>query len=70
MTVILPNGNEVVANGRLALMRIQKRWREQYMGSNEHPTLGFPFTVILDDGTEQVIDDQVELDELLESCAG
>jgi len=70
VTVILPNGNEIVANSRLALMRIRRAWRERNPGSDEHPALGFPLTVILEDNTQQVINSQAEFDALLESCGG
>lgn len=68
VTVILPSGREITANSRQALMRIRRAWRELNPGSDEHPSLGFPFTVILEDGTQQVIDDQAEFDALVDSC--
>ncbi|MCB0559451.1 MAG: hypothetical protein KDD09_10940 [Phaeodactylibacter sp.] len=68
VTVILPNGTELEANGRLALLRIRRAWRERNPGSDVHPTLGFPFTVTLEDGTSQEIDDPAEFDALVNSC--
>lgn len=68
VTVILPNGRELEANSRLALLRIRRAWGERNQGSGEHPTLGFPLTVTLEDGTEQVIGDQAAFDALLDSC--
>lgn len=68
VTVILPNGREIQANSRLALLRIRRAWRERNHNSDEHPTLGFPLTVTLEDGTQQVITDQAAFDALLDSC--
>lgn len=68
INLILPGASPSPVNDLDELYAAVDAWYEANPNSSEDPTIEFPITVILEDGTEETINNEEELDDLFEDC--
>lgn len=68
VTLAFPDGATEEVEDRQAMKQAIRVWKQNNEDSEEKPSLSFPITVVLEDGTEQTLNSQEELEALKESC--
>ena len=68
VTLIYPDGIEVVVDDRESLREYIHQWKEENPDAVEKPEFAYPFDVILRDSTELTIADEAAFEALKEEC--
>ncbi len=69
LTVVFPDGTTATADDRQALKTELRTWRAANPDSEERPSLSYPVTVEMEDGSTVEVASQEELEALKESCS-
>ncbi|NNE30083.1 MAG: hypothetical protein HKN16_10615 [Saprospiraceae bacterium] len=68
LTIELPSGILVTAQDKYQMRNILREWKENNPDSDQRPTLVFPMTVFMNDGTLVEVESKEALKELKEEC--
>ncbi|MEO1449102.1 MAG: hypothetical protein AAFV07_06210 [Bacteroidota bacterium] len=68
LDVVFPDSTTSTAQDEEELWSLAEAWYEQNPDSDLDPELVFPVSVTLDDGSQQILQEVDDLDDLLESC--
>ena len=69
VSIELPDGTTVEAQDRLDLQYTLRRWRKDNPESEERPSLVFPLSVTMEDGTQVTVDSKEALKDIKDSCS-
>jgi hypothetical protein len=70
VTVVFPDSTEKQVADRAAFLDAVRAWRTANPSVKGRPTLKFPFSVKLEDGTTKVVNNKEELHAVAATCKG
>jgi hypothetical protein len=68
VSVVFPDSSTAEAADRMELKQLLRNWHADNPDAEERPTLQYPLTVIMEDGTTTTVDSREALMELKDSC--